>query len=154
MDFSIILDTAGAKVAELGAELRKLLENEINNKYSSNKLSIGIAIRCLPKSYNRRSFVRYTKTDNYLTIDFCVIVEEYENKYKIEQRFELGQTFMSWLEKGLSNKRFIENNPDFNSDDFLNTVKKIGQTHSWFQKEIDWSLDLDQSEAECFCTKK
>jgi len=94
MDFSIVLDTAGAKVGELGSELRKILVDEINNEYKTYNLSIGIAIRCLPKSYNRKSFVRYTRADNYLTIDFCVLVEDYEKKYKIEQRFDLGIEFL------------------------------------------------------------
>lgn len=84
MNFSIVLDTAGAKVGELGSELRKILEDEINDKYKDTNVNIGFAIRCLPKSYNRKSFVRYTNSDNYLTIDFCVSVEDYEKKYKIE----------------------------------------------------------------------
>ena len=78
MDFSIVTDTAGASVSELGSALRELLVDKINKKYEKYNISIGIAIRCLPDSYGRRSFVRYTKSDNYLTIDFCVSVEEYE----------------------------------------------------------------------------
>ena len=74
MDFSIVTDTAGASVSELGSALRELLVDKINKKYEKYNISIGIAIRCLPDSYGRRSFVRYTKSDNYLTIDFCVSV--------------------------------------------------------------------------------
>lgn len=143
MNFTIVLDTAGAKVGELGSELRKILEIEINNLYKDSIVSIGFAIRCLPKSYNRRSFVRYTKTDNYLTIDFCVPVEDYEKKYKIEQRFDLGKEFLLWLDKGLMNKKFIELNPDFNREEFRQSIEEIGKTKGWFVDEIDWSLDLD-----------
>ena len=81
-------------------DLRDLLVDKINKKYEKYNISIGIAIRCLPDSYRRRSFVRYTKSDNYLTIDFCVSVEEYETKYAVEQQFELGKTFLLWLDKG------------------------------------------------------
>lgn len=143
MDFSIVLDTAGAKVGELGSELRKILVDEINNEYKNNNVSIGVAIRCLPRSYNRNSFVRYTKADNYLTIDFCVLVEDYEKKYKIEQRFDLGKEFLKWLDKGLANKNFIENNPNFDKENFKNIIKKTGQKNGWFVDEIDWSLDLE-----------
>lgn len=144
MDFSIVSDTAGARVGELASELRHILEDEINNRFQEYNVSIGFAIRCLPQSYNRKSFVRYTKADNYLTIDFCVIVEEYSKKYKIEQRYELGKTFLEWLEKGLQNKAFIKNNPNFDRELLFDYVVELGQKRGWFVDEIDWSLDLDK----------
>lgn len=144
MDFSIVSDTAGARVGELASELRHILEDKINNRFREYNVSIGFAIRCLPQSYNRKSFVRYTKADNYLTIDFCVIVEEYSKKYKIEQRYELGKTFLEWLEKGLQNKAFIKNNPNFDRELFFDYIVKNGQKKGWFVEEIDWSLDLDK----------
>jgi hypothetical protein len=144
MNFNIVSDTAGSKVKELSSELIELLEDNINEQYSDHNVSVGIAIRCLPESYNRKSFIRYTKADNYLTIDFCVIVEVYEKKYKIEQRFELGKVFLEWLEQGLQNKKFIENNPNLNTNDLLQSVKTLGKQHGWFLDEIDWSLDLDK----------
>jgi hypothetical protein len=144
MNFNIVSDTAGSKVKELSSELIKLLEDNVNEQYKHLVVSIGIAIRCLPESYNRKSFIRYTKADNYLTIDFCVLVEEYEKKYKIEQRFELGKVFLEWLEQGLQNKKFIEGNPNLNANDLLQFVKTLGQKHGWFLDEIDLSLDLDK----------
>ena len=60
MDFSIVTDTAGANVSELGTALRDLLTDKVNQKYDKYDISIGIAIRCLPESYGRKSFVRYT----------------------------------------------------------------------------------------------
>ncbi|WP_166518990.1 hypothetical protein [Elizabethkingia argenteiflava] len=92
----------------------------------------------MPKSHNRKSFVRYTSADNYLTIDFCVSVEGYEKKYNIEQRFDLGVIFLTWLDKGFTNKKIIENNPNLTK-----RILKIGQKNGWFVDEIDWSLDLD-----------
>ena len=121
MDFSIITDTAGANISELGSALRELLVDKVNQKFKKYNVSIGIAIRCLPDSYERKSFVRYTKSDNYLTIDFCVSLEEYETKYKVEQMFELGKVFLQWLDKGLVNKAFKVNNPNFDGD----SLKKI-----------------------------
>ena len=144
MDFSIVSDTAGARVGELASELHHILEDKINNRFREYNVSIGVAIRCLPQSYNRNSFVRYTKADNYLTIDFCVIVEEYLEKYKIEQRYELGKTFLEWLKTGLQNKAFIKNNPDLDRELLLNYVTELGQKKGWFVDEIDWSLDLDK----------
>ncbi|MCU6339676.1 hypothetical protein KW823_24485, partial [Enterobacter quasiroggenkampii] len=86
MDFSIVSDTAGARVGDLASELSSALESNINSKYGHVDVSIGIGFRCLPESYGRRSFIRYTKKDNYLTIDIAVKVEEYEKMYKVEQR--------------------------------------------------------------------
>ncbi len=144
MDFSIVSDTAGARVGELASELRHILEDKINNRFQEYNVSIGVAIRCLPQSYNRKSFVRYTKADNYLTIDFCVIVEEYLEKYKIEQRYELGKTFLEWLKIGLQNKAFIKNNPNLDRELLFDCVVELGQKGGWFVNEIDWSLDLDK----------
>ncbi len=143
MDFEIFSDTAGAKVSELVDELTDILEDKINDQYKDDDVNIGFVIRCLPKSYNRNSFMRYTKADNELVIDFCVAVEEYEKKYKIEQRFELGNLFLQWLEKGLSNKNFLKNNPNFDTEDFANDIKNLGKENGWFADCIDWSLDLD-----------
>ena len=128
MDFSIVTDTAGASVSELSSDLRDLLVDKINKKYEKYNISIGIAIRCLPDSYRRRSFVRYTKSDNYLTIDFYVSVEEYETK------------FLLWLEKGLMNEAFRKNNPDFDSNSLKEYIITLGKEHSWFSDTIDWSL--------------
>ncbi|MDR2909964.1 MAG: hypothetical protein LBV47_01150 [Bacteroidales bacterium] len=145
MKFFLTSDTAGARVGELAAELRHILEDKINTKYANNNSDIGIAIRCLPDSYNRNSFVRYTQKDNYLTIDFCVSMEAYKKLYKVEQKFELGKTFLEWLDRGLSNKNFLKNNPDFDKDVFINDVKNWGNETDWFAEEVDYSQELDYS---------
>ena len=109
MNFSIVTDTAGAKIGLLGDALRDILVEEIKQQFlQPEEVSIGVAIRCLPESYYRKSFVRYAKQDKYLTIDFCVSVEDYETKYQIEQQFELGIIFLQWLDKGLGNKEFVK----------------------------------------------
>ena len=41
MDFSIVTDTAGASVSELGSALRELLVDKINKKYEKYNISIG-----------------------------------------------------------------------------------------------------------------
>lgn len=142
MDFSIVTDTAGANVSELGTALRDLLTDKVNQKYDKYDISIGIAIRCLPESYGRKSFVRYTKSDNYLTIDFCVSVEDYKTKYKVEQKFELGKVFLLWLDKGLTNKTFKENNPDFDNESFKDYVVMLGEENGWFSETINWELEF------------
>ena len=146
MDLSIISDTAGARVGELASELIHILEDKIELKYSDVNSTVGIAIRCLPNSYNRNSFVRYTKKDNYLTIDLCVSLEEYEKLYKIEQKFELGKTFLEWLSKGLSNTNFLKSNPSFDKDNFIEDVIRLGKELDWFADEVDYSQELDYSE--------
>ncbi len=143
MNLKIGSVTCGTRIGELVSELRHILEDDINEQFQRHDASIGIIIRTVPENYGRRSFVRYTKADNYLGIDFCVIVEDYLTKYKIEQRFDLGKAFLSWLEKGLRNKEFVRRNPDLNGDLLLNTVVETGRRHGWFADEIDWSLDLD-----------
>ena len=143
MKLSIVSDTAGARVGEFTSELVDILEDKINTKYVNVNSNIGIAIRCLPTSYKRSSFVRYTLKDNYLTIDFCVSLEEYQKLYKIEQKFELGRTFLEWLDKGLSNKNFLKNNPDFNKESFINDITTLGKEAGWFIDEVDYSQELD-----------
>lgn len=142
MDFSIITDTAGANISELGSALRELLVDKVNQKFKKHNVNIGIAIRCLPDSYERKSFVRYTKSDNYLTIDFCVSLEEYETKYKVEQMFELGKVFLQWLDKGLVNKAFKVNNPNFDGDSFKKFIILLGREKGWFSDTINWNLEF------------
>jgi hypothetical protein len=100
MNFSIVSDTAGSRIGELTSEIRRITEVKINVKYVNVNSNIGIAIRYFPYSYHRKSFVRYTSKDNYLTIDFCVSLEEYGKLYKIEQKFELSKILLEWLYKG------------------------------------------------------
>ena len=142
MDFSIKTDTAGANISELGSALRELLVDKVNQKFKKYNVSIGIAIRCLPDSYERKSFVRYTKSDNYLTIDFCVSLEEYETKYKVEQMFELGKVFLQWLDKGLVNKAFKVNNPNFDGDSLKKFIILLGREKGWFSDTINWNLEF------------
>lgn len=137
-------DTAGdVRVDELASELRRQLENKVNTFFKDYNCNIGIVIRCLPNSYNRNSFVRFTNKDNYLTIDFCVSLEDYKKLYIIERRFELGKTFLEWLENGLDNKSFLKSNPTFDKEEFINYVIKLGKEIGWFVDEVDYSQDLE-----------
>ncbi|MEK4425958.1 hypothetical protein [Solibacillus sp. FSL K6-1523] len=152
MDFSIVTDTAGARVGELASELRKALESNINSKYKHVNVSIGIAFRCLPESYGRKSFIRYTKKDNYLTIDIAVTVEEYEKMYKVEQRYYLGNLFLEFLNialekhnfKGLEKEMFISDIKKWASEIPLKMDNGSTKLCNWFNEEIDWSVDLDK----------
>jgi len=143
MEFRIFTDTAGTRVGELTANLRKYIEPRIEDFYKNEKCHIGIVVRCLPDSYHRNSFTRFLTKENDLTIDFCVSVEEYEKLYKIEQKFEIGKTFLEWLDKGLSNKNFMKQNPQLNKVEFIKKVKEFGQEIDWFENEVDYSQDLD-----------
>ena len=143
MDFSIVTDTAGARVSELVDDLMSFLEDDLNIHYKNDNVNIGFAIRCLPDSYNRQSFVRYTQKDNYLTIDFCVSLEKYEKLYKIEQQFKLGNFFLEWLDKGLSNKNFTKNNPIFDTEGFKNKIIDLGRKNGWFADEVDYNQELE-----------
>jgi hypothetical protein len=142
MDFFMTSDTAGARVGELAHELYRLVPG-IEEKHIDIQAKIEIVIRCLPDSYNRRSFTRYLSNENDLTIDFCVSLEEYRKLYRIKQRFELGKTFLEWLDRGLSNKNFIKNNPGFSKDDFINDVISRGKEAGWFADEVDYSQELE-----------
>ena len=144
MEFTMHSDTAGdVRVDELASELRRQLENKVNTFFKDYNCNIGIVIRCLPNSYNRNSFVRFTNKDNYLTIDFCVSLEDYKKLYIIERRFELGKTFLEWLENGLDNKSFLKSNPTFDKEEFINYVIKLGKEIGWFVDEVDYSQDLE-----------
>ena len=135
--------TAGSKVGELVSELRNIIEDRVNDKFRQNDVSIGIIIESVPQN-SSKSYIRYTKSDNSLIIRFHIVFEEYLEKYKIEQRYELGKTFLEWLKTGLQNKAFIKNNPDLDRELLLNYVTELGQKKGWFVDEIDWSLDLDK----------
>ncbi|WP_223556354.1 hypothetical protein [Lysinibacillus sphaericus] len=153
MDFSIVTDTAGARVGELASELRNALVSNINTKYKNVDVSIGIAIRCLPESYERKSFIRYTKKDNYLTIDMAVTVEEYEKMYKVEQRYHLGNLILEFLNRALEKHNFEGLEKEIFINDIKMWAREIplkmdnGSTKlcNWFNEEVDWSVDLDKS---------
>ncbi|AVK99080.1 hypothetical protein FCT18_07400 [Lysinibacillus sphaericus] len=152
MVFSIVTDTAGARVGELASELRNALETNINSKYSNVDVSIGIVFRCLPESYGRKSFIRYTKKDNYLTIDIAVTVEEYEKMYKVEQRYNLEKLFIEFLNtalekytfEGLEKERFISDIKVWAGEIPLKMNNGSSKLGNWFNEEIDWSVDLDK----------
>jgi hypothetical protein len=78
-----------------------------------------------------------------LTIDFCVSLEEYKRLYKIEQRFELGKTFLEWLDRGLSNSNFLKSNPDFNKENFINDIVIWGKETGWFVDEVNYNQELE-----------
>lgn len=142
MEFSLTTATCGTRVYELIAnELRKL-EGVVNQHFANIDTRIGIMIRTLPDNTDRKSFVRYTKNDNFLVIDFRVSVEKYSKLYKTEQRWELGLEILHWLEKGLANKNFIKNNPNFNSIEFREYLIKIGNEIGWFLEVPDYTKDL------------
>ena len=152
MDFSIVSDTAGARVDELASELAHAFESNINSKYRNVDISIGTAFRCLPESYRRKSFIRYTKKDNYLIIDLAVTVEEYEKMYKVEQRYHLGNLFLEFLNRALEKYNF----EGLEKEMFINDIKlwareiplkmNNGSTKlcNWLNEEIDWFVDLDK----------
>ena len=138
--FEIFTDTAGSHVGELISELRSVLEPEINEIYKSSTQTIGVVVRCLPKEYNRNSFIRYSKKNRDLTIDISLIVEEYNGMYKIEQRFRLGQVLIDYLNMALA-KHPISG---LDKDTFIGQIIQIGKGIGWFCSEIDWSNDLDK----------
>lgn len=143
MKFLISTTTAGTRVGELASELRHILYPKIEMNYSNIPINIGIVIRTLPDFLNKKSFTRYLSNGNDLTIDFCISLEEYKKLYKVEQKFELGKTFLEWLDKGLSNRNFLKNNSSFNKDSFIDDVKTWGKEVGWFVDEVDYSQELE-----------
>ena len=139
--FSIVTDTAGAKIYDLANELRDYIEPRINDKYSYVGFRTGYAIRCLPETHRYKSFTRYAKNDNFLTIDVYLCLEEYEKMYKAEQRFNLGKIFIEHLKKAFEKRKFQE----FSSNEFIEYVIKLGleMNPRWFNEEMDWTSDLD-----------
>ncbi len=138
--FEIFTDTAGSRVAELISELCSVVEPEINGIYKDLSQTIGIVVRCLPKSYNRKSFIRYYKKNHCLTIDISLIVEDYNSMYKIEQRFRLGQVLIEYMDTALTRHPI----DGLEKDTFLHQITDIGKKIGWFSDGIDWSADLDK----------
>lgn len=152
MHFNIVSDTAGSKIGELASELRNYLIPRIHSTYANLDITILVGFRCLPESYKRRSFIRYTKKDNCLAIDISVELEDYLKMYKIEQRYHLGNIFIEYLRKalikrtfeGLANEEFIDNIIKWGKE--IPIKMDCGQikVENWFRDEIDWSSDLDK----------
>lgn len=152
MYFTILTDTAGARVGELASELRNYIEPRIKNKYSNINTRILIGWNCLPESYKRKSFIRYEKKENRLIIDISVKLEDFIKMYKVEQRFQIGNIFIEYLKKAL------EKNPidGLDREEFIADIVKWGREiplkmdsgwikdNNWFSDEIDWSADLDK----------
>jgi hypothetical protein len=58
-------------VREISAEIEPVFAR-LAGKYRTVELDILVAFRCLPDSYGRRSFRRYTKDDITLVLDLTV----------------------------------------------------------------------------------
>ncbi|WP_285399831.1 hypothetical protein [Lysinibacillus sp. fls2-241-R2A-57] len=152
MHFNIVTDTAGSKVGELASELRNYIKPKIHSTYANVDVTILVGFRCLPESYKRRSFIRYTKKDNCLAIDIAVKVEEYEKMYKVEQRYYLGNLFLEFLNRALEKHNFEGLEKEMFISDIKMWAREIplkmdnGSTKlcNWFNEEIDWSVDLDK----------
>lgn len=152
MHFNIVTDTAGSKVGELASELRNYLIPRIHSKYANVDVTILVGFRCLPESYKRKSFIRYTKKDNCLAIDISVELEDYIKMYKIEQRYHLGNIFIEYLREALKKRTF----EGLDNEEFIDNIIKWGKeipikmdsgqikVENWFRDEIDWSSDLDK----------
>ncbi|TKI69466.1 hypothetical protein FC756_09095 [Lysinibacillus mangiferihumi] len=152
MQFNIITDTASSKVGELASELRNHLKPRIHSKYANVDVTILVGFRCLPESYKRKSFIRYTKKDNCLAIDISVKLEDYIKMHKIEQRYHLGNIFIEYLRKALKERTF----EGLDNEEFIDDIIKWGKeipikmdcgpikVENWFRDEIDWSSDLDK----------
>lgn len=141
MKFSLFTVTCGTRVYELAHELMQF-EEVINKHFCEWEANIGIVIRTLPDAHQKKSFVRYVQKDNDLTIDFRVSIEKYSKLYKTEQRWELGLELLYWLDKGLSNKNFLKNNPNFNPNLFKDFLIKLGNGIDWFLETPDYTKDL------------
>ena len=142
MVFRIVTDTAGSHIKELAKELSGFLEPKITKKYSNIDVSILIAFRCLPESYNRKTFIRYQKKDRCLIIDISVKLEDYTEMYKVEQRFHLGNIFIEYLKQALENRSIA----GIDSKVFIEDILKWGSetnAGNWFCNEIDWSSDVE-----------
>ena len=143
MKLSITIDSASDEIYILADTLRTQIEPDMAELNKDCNLTIGIAIRCLPKSYHRRSFTRYALKDNYLTVDFCLPLENYASMSKVEQIYHLGQAFLDGLKQGLSNKNLMKHNPQIHPETLLFEIKKTGLAFGWVKDEIDWENYLD-----------
>jgi hypothetical protein len=142
MRFGIVTHTAGAKVLDLARELIAYVVPKVNARYSHIDLDWGFAIRCLPETQRYKSFTRYMKKTNELTIDVYFCLEEYRSMYKAEQRFHLGNTFMEYLRIAFEKRKF----DGLDSDELIEYIMTLGRemNPSWFDEEMDWTSDLDE----------
>lgn len=141
MKISIFTVTYWTYVYELVHELDSLIY-EVNNHFSNWNFKISIIIRTLPNNLEKKSLFRYYQKENDLTIDFSVSISEYEKLLKTEQRYYLWKEILSYLEKILKTKKFLENNPTFDFYELKNFLIKWWKKVYWFLDEIDYTRDL------------
>ena len=75
------------------------LEDELQNRQISFPYDIGVALRCLPDEIGRKTFRRFNKNENCLTLDLTVSYEEYQLLSKNEQREKLGILLFDYIKE-------------------------------------------------------
>ena len=140
MKFSVVTDVVlqnadDQQFVDLAKELRDKLAPPIAKTYGTIPLNVGVAFRLLPASYERRSFARYTKANQTLTIDVAFTLEELRGLYRAEKKHLMGQRFYGLLESGIAKRAEVDGVA------FLGDVKKWCRGFAWLTDEVDYHED-------------
>lgn len=140
MAFEIYSATYGLKMYDLIKEISEAIEEEATLFLNDYSLSIRIIIRCGPSA--NKSIIRYTRQRRFLLLDFSLPYEVYEKLYVTERRFELGKSFIDYLQGGLNNRSFKSDNPKFPQEEFLQCILELGQKQGLFMDSVDYTRDV------------
>jgi monoamine oxidase len=102
VDFEVVTDTGpGDAVRELADELRQV-SADFARATATVPGELLIGLRCLPEALGRRSFSRFDRASQTLTIDVTVSEERFAGQTVAWQREELGRVLWERLAHGVA----------------------------------------------------
>lgn len=123
----------------LSHEFHDLFSDNISNKYKECDLTIGVAMRLYSKDIAFKTFRRFYKSENYLTLDFCFLTEDFDKMFYIEMKHKISHSIFSYIENSLRKYKILE----LNIENFMSDLGEAMEKYGWIADEIDYSLVED-----------
>ncbi len=137
MDLSFQLDTCGTCVSELVKELVPLEELAKTWDFPYEIIAV---IRVLPESYARKTRRRFDKKEQFLSLDFSIIYEQYQRLSKLEQREALGNLLFEYMSESLAKyKQYAEKEIQA---EYLTKIKNWMLENDWLHGKIEQAREL------------
>lgn len=124
-----------SQVYELSKEIVVVFEN-LEQKYPHVDIELFYGFRCLPDSLGRRTFRRYSKSENVLYMDMTFSLDQLGAMSKDQQRCEVSRKFYSYTAETL--EKYLVSGLDV--DVFLADLKSLCKKIGWLKEE--WEVDL------------
>jgi hypothetical protein len=137
-------------VAELCSELIQM-EEWFAQSNISFPYTIGVALRCLPDEIGRKTFRRFDKIDNDLTLDITVSHEKYQLLSKNEQREKLGILLFDYI--AASVKKYKEASKK-EQDELLLAIKTWMLSNNWLDGNIKKAREMINADMDLFAVSQ